>query len=97
MLWDYAELSKMASVEGGPEELVNKLFNDGVEQGHKEMLPFLFLFFGGGILIEKGVNYYMERRKKRKMDIEKTEKELVQGIKDYDNHSVDENCEKAGI
>ena len=33
--WNYAKLSAMAKQNGGPEELVNKLFKSAMEKGYK--------------------------------------------------------------
>lgn len=37
--WNYAILSHMAKLNGGPEVLVEKLINNGVLKGKKSMLP----------------------------------------------------------
>lgn len=37
--WNYAILSHMAKLNGGPEVLVEKLINSGVIKGRKSMLP----------------------------------------------------------
>lgn len=43
MNWDYARMSHLAKIAGGPRELWKKCFNAGKEQGRKEMYPIVLL------------------------------------------------------
>ena len=87
--WDYANLSKLAKANGGPEELVDKLVNSGKLQ----MLPWVGVAFGCGIVVTKLVQYFKQLKAKSGAELEAAKKEIVQGIKDYDaaQNAEDEN------
>jgi len=85
MAWDYAELSKTAKENGGPEKLVNLL----VESGKKDSLPWVGVAFAGGVAITIGTqkifNYFSQKRAAISAPkVESAKKELIQGIKNYD-------------
>jgi len=88
MEWDYAKLSKAAKEAGGPEKLMDLLVESGRQKGHKEMAPIIIgaitlaLFVGGGAT--SLINNFKKKRIS-KQGVESAKKELIQGIKTYDN------------
>lgn len=93
MKWDYAELSKMAKSVGGPEKLADFLIDSGKKIGHKEMLPLIGIAVGIGALGYAGISKFVNdiRRKKEisREEVETVRKELIQGIKEYDDEHSD--------
>lgn len=89
MTWDYAELSKLAKENGGPERLIEILIEAGVEAGKKKTLPLIGAAFAGGIVITLGVQkiikYFSEKSKTSNIELENAKKEIIQGIDDYEN------------
>ncbi len=51
--WEYAELSKLAKIYGGPENLIKYIHEAGISKGRIDMLPWI----GLTIVIEAGVIY----------------------------------------
>lgn len=86
-MWDYANLSKLAKENGGPEELVNKLVNSGKLQ----MLPWVFVSFGCGVAAAKLVQYFKKIKAKSAAELEDAKQEVIRGIKEYDATHVDES------
>jgi len=84
MAWNYAELSKLAKANGGPEKLVDLL----VKSGEKKVLPWVGVAFAGGIAltvsVKKIIEYFSNKKAISTAEIESAKKELIQGIKDYD-------------
>ena len=84
MGWDYAELSKMAKANGGPEKLVNSL----VKSGKIKMMPWVGAALVGGVMatlgIQKTIKYLTDKKEKSNAEFEIAKQELIQGIKDYD-------------
>lgn len=84
MRWNYAELSKIAKVNGGPEKLVELL----VKSGEKKMHPWIGIAFAGGIAATIGVQeiieYFSRQKDISSPEVELAKKEIIQGIKDYD-------------
>lgn len=88
MAWDYAELSKMAKNNGGPEKLVEIL----VRSGEKKVLRWVGVAFAGGFAggialtfgVQKIINYFAQQKDISATDVESAKRELIQGIKDYD-------------
>jgi hypothetical protein len=84
MAWGYAELSKMAKNNGGPEKLVEML----IKSGEKKVYPLIgAAFVGGGLFAIVGQKIYKHFSQKNGISvthIELVKKELIQGIKDYD-------------
>ena len=78
--WNYANLSKLAKANGGPEELVDKLVNSGKLQ----MLPWIGVAFGCGIAATKLVQYFKQLKAKSTAELEAAKQEVIQGIKEYD-------------
>ena len=93
--WDYAELSKAAKVAGGPEKYVEMLELASKEAGKIEMLPWLGVAAVGASLLTaatiKVVDYFKSKKKKNEAEIEKAKKEIINGIKDYDDTHPDED------
>lgn len=85
MGWSYAELSKLAKVNGGPEKLVELL----VKSGQKKTYPWIEVAFIGGIAATVGVQELIEYFSKKKVissaEVELAKKEIIQGIKDHDS------------
>ena len=84
MAWNYAELSKLAKENGGPEKLMEILINSG----KKQMIPWLGVAFTGGVAstlgIQKVVKYFSEKKAMSDEAVEIAKQELIQGIKDYE-------------
>ena len=78
--WEYAELSHMAKLNGGPDKLVKKLINSG----KLKMLPWVGVAFVGGIVVDKGLDYLMEKKKQHDAEVEVAKQALIQGINEYD-------------
>jgi len=56
MAWNYAELSKMAKANGGPENLVELL----VKSGENKVLPWVGVALVGGVALTVGVQKIIE-------------------------------------
>jgi hypothetical protein len=84
MAWNYAELSKLAKKNGGPEKLVELL----VKSGQKKMRPWLVIAFTAGGIVTVGVQFIIKHFAKKKVisdaEVEAAKKKLIKGIKDYD-------------
>lgn len=84
MSWNYAELSKAAKENGGPEKLVEML----IDSGKKSMVPWLGVALAGGvgltIGVQKIVQYLKEKSLQSKSAVEAAKAELIKGINDYD-------------
>ena len=93
MAWDYAELSKMAKANGGPEKLIDVLINSG----KKEIFPWLGVAAAVGavttIAVQKVYKYLSDRKAKSDIELELAKQELIQGIKDYDAINAKENSD----
>ena len=94
MSWDYAELSKAAKEAGGPEQLMDVLVESGKDAGHKEMIPVVGIALGLGALgyagISKLVSFFKKKGKKSPEEVEAARKELIQGIREYDEAHPEE-------
>lgn len=88
--WEYAELSHMAKLNGGPDNLVKKLINSG----KLKMLPWVGVAFVGGIVVDKGVGYLMEKKKQHDAEVEAAKQALIQGINEYDAAHPDDQDEE---
>lgn len=94
--WDYAELSKAAKAEGGPEKYVEKLVLEGKKEGKKEMLRWIIgivgVLLGTKVIKEtiKVVDYFKSIKKNNETEIEKAKAEIINGIKEYDAAHPDE-------
>ena len=88
MAWDYAELSKVAKENGGPEEMLSLVRESGIDIGHKEMLPVVGIGIGIGALgyagISRLVNLFKNKEEISPEAIETAKKELINGIEEYD-------------
>lgn len=89
MSWDYAELSKLASQNGGPEELLEKIKLESVREGQLSMLPYVLATLvagtvAGAVAGAVGNHLYEGKAKKRREEVDEAEKELIQGIQAYD-------------
>ena len=103
MSWDYAELSKRAKLNGGPEAFADKLVQYGFSKGKKSMYPFV----GGAIVVapivwEGGKSLWKKITSSRKVSITEEEyeaarKELIQVIKEYDAKHSDETSDDNNI
>lgn len=95
MAWNYAELSKMAKENGGPEKFVEILINSG----KKQMIPWLGVALAGGMAstlgIQKVVKYFSQKKAMSDEAVEIAKQELIQGIKDYeaDQGTIEEEVE----
>lgn len=88
MSWNYAELSKLAKVAGGPEQLMTQVKTAseavGRMQGRMEMIPLVFVSMGLGAALKSLYDYYKEKKETSQEEADKAEKELIKGIKEYD-------------
>ena len=64
MAWNYAELSKLAKANGGPEKLIELL----VKSGEKKVLPWVELAFAGGVIttivVQEIIEFFSQRHLK---------------------------------
>lgn len=97
MTWNYAEFSKEAKNAGGPEKFVDKTFNLGKDEGHKEMLPYIggALAIGaiGSACIMKLIQYFKEKSDSP-AELEAAKQEIIQGINEYNDSHPQENVIK---
>ena len=96
MAWDYAELSKLAKENGGPEKLVESLFNSGKNSGIGEMLPLIGIALGMGVVataaFQRVWKYFIGKKAESNRAVELAKQELIQGIKEYDEtHTVSQS------
>lgn len=88
MAWNYAELSSMAKEAGGPEALVDHLTELGEYNGRRQMGMMAVLIgivaVPLGMLIEKIIAYFKDRKKKSEQDLANVKREIIHGIKNYD-------------
>lgn len=82
--WDYAQLSKQASEFGGLEKFVQFLEEANRQKGRKEMLSWIGVTAIGASLLTTGIIKITTIVKKHKEDIEFVRKELIDGIKNHD-------------
>lgn len=82
--WNYAELSRVAKVFGGPEALMVKL----IQSGRKQMIPAVVgsgvVGVGIGLGMPRVIRFFSERNNKEIEEVKKAKEELVNGIKEYD-------------
>lgn len=93
--WDYAELSKAAKAAGGPEKFVELLEQASKHEGKMEMIPWIGVAaLGAGtfsVIAIKMFAYFKSKKKKNEAEIEKAKKEIINGIKEYDETHPDED------
>lgn len=96
-MWNYAELSKLAKSNGGPEKLVDLLVNSG----KKSMFPYIGLAaILGSILTvgsQKAIKYFNTKKLQSDSEITAAKQEIIQGIRDYDSQHLDSNCEASDV
>ena len=94
-MWNYAKLSKLAKVYGGPEELVNILVKHGAQEGLKkgrlQMIPVAILAGILGFSVKPIYNYFKGKKARSIAECEAARAELIQGIKDYDAKHQEED------
>ena len=107
--WSYAQLSKMASSVGGPQELMeivkNRAFQEGLRKGKNQIILCTAAALGIGILGTTVFNKWNESRKLKVYDqyisADKAltaEKLLIQKVKDVQNdveEQVDEDTDQS--
>lgn len=83
MVWDYAESSKMAKANDGPEKLVELL----IISGKRKMFPWLRVAVAVGVgttvVVQKAYKYLSAKKAESIKEMELAKQELIQGIKDY--------------
>ena len=87
--WDYALLSQRAKAVGGPEKLVEELFEQGRQLGVRQTWEKIGIGAGiTGVLAGLGLIIYAIAKRisrmKNKDEENKLKNELIQGIKEYD-------------
>ncbi len=82
-MWDYAELAKAAKEVGGPEKLVETIFEHGETVGVVKMIPIVVIGSFCGYAIAKLVEFIKKKYKASKEEGEKAKRELIAGILDY--------------
>lgn len=86
-MWNYAKLSKMAKALGGPEKLVNTIFDAGLKKGRWQMLPIALVGIPVGYGISKLVDFFKKKKQASDEELEAAKQELIRGIQEYDrNH-----------
>lgn len=97
MAWDYAELSKMAKANGGPEKLVDVL----IDSGKRKMFPWLGAAVAVGvattIVVQEAYKYLSKKKSESDAELELAKQELIQGIKDYDATHAKEHSDIISI
>jgi hypothetical protein len=99
MAWNYAELSKLAKANGGPEKLIELL----VKSGEKKVLPWVGVAFAGGVIttiVVQEIIEFFSRKDISSAEVESAKKELIKGIKDYDATQADienETTQDSGV
>lgn len=97
MKWDYAELSKMAKANGGPEKFVDLL----IKSGKRKMFPFIGVAAVLGVTVtlvsQKAYKYLSDKKAESNTEIELDKQELIQGIKDYDATHAEVNSDIKNI
>lgn len=83
-MWDYAGLSKLAKLNGGPEKLVKTLIDSGVKRGRWQMIPVIIGSLLIGATVTPIVKYFKAKRANSQAELETAKAELIQGIKEYD-------------
>lgn len=93
MSWDYAELSKLAKKNGGPEGLLKIVKAAARRTGRNEMKPFIVIAFAAGALacagIQKVAGIIGDRQKRAEEEAAAAEVKLIAGIRDYDKSHTD--------
>ncbi|WP_321973193.1 hypothetical protein [Paratractidigestivibacter sp.] len=88
MAWDYAELTHLAKISGGPEALVQKIEMGGVLTGRKQMLPVVgaALLLGAAIptAVKKIKGVFVPQPNVSPAEVTAAKEELIAGIKAYD-------------
>lgn len=91
--WNYARLSQLAKANGGPEKLVEKLVQKGIELGKNQsnkklgiLLPVVaFASLGIGVISAKLIDKYKFKKDKISAEeIAEAKNEIITGIKEYD-------------
>lgn len=90
MQWDYAELSKAAKEVGGPQKLVDFIFESGKNEGRKEMIPVIIVTALAAYGIPKLIAHF-KKNKASPEEVEVAKAELIKGIEEYDASHPDEN------
>lgn len=86
--WDYAQLSKMAKENGGPEKLVEMFINSG----RKDMIPWIGIALAGGVTatltIQKAIKFFKEKRKQSQFKLDQARQEFIQEIEKYNESQL---------
>jgi len=93
--WDYAELSKMAKVNGGPEQYIG-MIKDGANKAGLEKGVVIGVGIGacvafGAMTGGKKLRNYISKRKKEKLELENLENDLVSELVIIDEANSEEN------
>ncbi len=88
MSWNYADLTKKASMVGGPEAYVELLIESGRRSGRKEMLPAVLLATCVGYGIFKVVDHYKKEKKVADTFTENAKQELIKGMTECNRNNA---------
>jgi hypothetical protein len=84
MSWVYAELSKMAKANGGPEKLVDLLFNSGKRKMFRWLGVAAAVGVATTVVVQQAYKYLFDKKAESNTEMELAKQELIQVIKDYD-------------
>ena len=94
MAWDYAGLSHLAKMNGGPAALINTIEQAGMAAGRRQMIPAivgaLALGSGGTVLVQKIKELLDGRAKISAEEVSAAKEELIADIEAYDYEHTDE-------
>lgn len=95
MAWDYAGLSHLAKMNGGPAALINTIEQASMAAGRRQMIPAvagaLALGAGGTVLVQKIKEFLDGKAKTSAEEVLAAKEELVAGIEAYDREHTDED------
>lgn len=86
MAWEYAELSAAAKAAGGPDKFVKMLETLSRKAGRAEMVPWMLLVGGAGVLIPIAIEKLCEYHKikeRRNQEIDLTREKIIREMREY--------------
>ena len=97
-MWDYAELTHNAKLDGGPEQFINNIESNAIElgrlEGREEMAPMVGAAAGVGMLVSWGtmklIQYIKKRKALARQNIDEAKQELLDEIENSSDDLSDE-------